>query len=429
MSLLQQRTTAASAYEYTRDVYEEYHLRRVINASGTLTAYGQSAILPAARALMTQVGGSFFEMNELHGRASALIARVTGAEAGFVTSCAAAGITIAVAACMAGTDAGRIAQLPDTTGMKNEVLLQMGHAVDYGAPVEQGIRLAGATVRLVGTVNYTSRGLLEGACNERTAAAVFVISHHTTQYGYVPLATFVEVAHSRGVPVIVDMAAEEHMLGQVIATGADLVIASGHKHFRAPTSGIMAGRMVLIQAAYAQNRGIGRGMKIGKEGIFGLIAALEEWEQGGYRAAQEAEKRLVQRMVARLDGIPGLRAQVLWPEPDPYPIMRAKVTVDPAQAGLNAMALSVALAEGDPTIKTRGHHVEEGYFLLDPFNLSEAEGDFICDRIREIMQWPAARKAELTAQLAGLSVADLWARSGPWPYHAPHGLPITQSTH
>ncbi len=411
----------------SRDVYEEYHLRRVINASGTLTAYGQSAILPAAQALMADVGGRFFEMNELHGRASAVIARVTGAEAGFVTSCAAAGITIAVAACMAGSDPGRIAQLPDTTGMKNEVILQMGHAVDYGAPVTQGIRLAGATVRLVGTVNNTARSLLDAAFNERTAAALFVISHHTTQYGYVPLQAFVETAHAHGVPVIVDMAAEEHKLGEVIGAGADLVIASGHKHFRGPTSGIMAGRMELIRASYAQNRGIGRGMKIGKEGIFGVIAALEEWERGGYRAGQEAEQRLVQRMVARLTGIPGLVAEALWPEPDPYPIMRAKVTVDPVQAGLNAMALSVALAEGDPTIKTRGHHVEEGYFLLDPFNLSEAEGDYICDRIREILNWPAARKAELMAQLAGLSVADLWARSGPWPYHAPHGVATDQA--
>lgn len=404
-----------------RDVYEEYHLRRVINASGTLTAYGQSVILPAARELMAEVGGRFFEMNELHGRASAVIARVSGAEAGFVTSCAAAGITIAVAACMAGTDAGRIAQLPDTTGMRNEVLIQMGHAVDYGAPVTQGIRLAGASARVIGTVNNTARSLLDAAFNERTAAAVFVISHHTIQYGYVPLQAFVESAHAHGVPVIVDMAAEEHMLADVIAAGADLVIASGHKHFRAPTSGIMAGRMDLIQAAYAQNRGIGRGMKIGKEGIFGLIAALEDWERGGYREQQEAEKRLVQRIVTRLADVPGIRAEALWPEPDPYPIMRARVTVDPAQAGLNAMALSVALAEGDPTIKTRGHHVEEGYFLLDPFNLTEAEGDYICDRIREIVAWSAARKAEAVAQVAGLSVADLWARSGPWPYHAPHG--------
>ena len=400
----------------SRDLYEEYHLRRVINASGTLTMYGQSAILPAAVAAMTDASGAFFELNVLHARAGAIIARLAGAEAGFVTSCAAAGITIGVAACMTGTDVGRIAQLPDTTGMKNEVLLQMGHAVDYGAPVEQGIRLAGARVKVVGTINGTSRSLLAASITEQTAAAVFVISHHTTQYGYVPLQPFVETCHARGVPVVADMAAEELMLQEVVAAGADLVVLSGHKHFRGPTSGVMAGRLDLIQAAYAQNRGIGRGMKIGKEGLIGLMVALEEWEQGYYLAQREDEKRRIGRMVARLNKLPGIQAEEVWPSPDPYPIMRAKVTVDPATSGLTAMSLSVALAEGDPTIKTRAHHVEEGYFLLDPFNMNDADAEFICARIEEEVGKPAAAKTALTAQLAGLSIADLWAKTGPWPY-------------
>ena len=400
----------------SRDLYEEYHLRRVINASGTLTAYGQSVILPAAVAAMTDAAGAFFEMNMLHARAGAIIARLSGAEAGFVTSCAAAGITLGVAACMTGTDAGRIAQLPDTTGMKNEVILQMGHAVDYGAPVEQGIRLAGARVNYVGTINGTSRSLLAASITEQTAAAVFVISHHTTQYGFVPLKPFVETCHARGVPVVVDMAAEELMLREVIAAGADLVTLSGHKHFRGPTSGVMAGRLELIQAAYAQNRGIGRGMKIGKEGIIGLMVALEEWEKGYYLAQQEDEKRRVGRMAVRLNKLVGIRAEEVWPSPDPFPIMRAKITVDPETSGLTAMALSVALAEGDPTIKTRGHHVEEGYFLLDPFNMSDADAEFICTRIEEVAGRSAAEKSALVARLAGFSVADLWVQTGPWPY-------------
>ncbi len=401
------------------DIYETYQLRRVVNASGTLTAYGQSAILPAAVAAMTEVAGSFFEMNLLHARASEVIARVTGAEAGFATSCAAAGITLGVAACMTGTDPAKIEQLPDATGMRDEVILQMGHAVDYGAPVTQGIRLAGAKVKLVGTVNGTARQLLAASIGPRTVATVYVISHHTAQFGCVPLEAFVETAHAAGVPVVVDMAAEEHMLPKVIAAGADLVIASGHKHFRAPTSGIMAGRLELIQAAYAQNRGIGRGMKIGKEGIVGLIVALEEWEKGYYRAAQDAEKARIQRMVARLTGLPGIHAEALWPSPDPFPIMRAKVSVDPDAAGLNAMALTQLLAEGEPTIKVRGHHAEEGYFLIDPFNLSDAEADFICDRIVEVVRRPESVKQAAVAQLAGMSMADVWARSGPWPYFEP----------
>lgn len=399
------------------DIYEELHLRRVINASGTLTAYGQSATLPAVIDAVTAVLPQFFEMDVLHARACEVIARVLGAEAGFVTSCAAAGLTLGVAACMTGTDPAKIAQLPDATGMKDEVIIQMGHCVDYGAPVTQGIRLAGAKVKIIGTLNSTPRHLFAASITPQTVAAMYVISHHTTQYGYIPLPQFVETAHDHGVPVIVDAAAEENQLPEILATGADLVVCSGHKHFRAPTSGIMAGRLALIRAAYAQNRGIGRGMKIGKEGIIGLIVALQAWEKSDPTSVQATEKARVRRVVERLQTLPGIQVSEVWPSPDPYPIMRAKVTVDPAAAGFNAMALSVLLAQGDPSIRTRSHHVEEGYFLLDPFNLSEADIEYICDRIQELCQRPLAEKQAIMQSLAGLSAADLWARgNGEWPY-------------
>ncbi|MEX1020087.1 MAG: aminotransferase class V-fold PLP-dependent enzyme [Litorilinea sp.] len=400
----------------TRDVFEEYHLRRVINASGTLTTYGQSAVVPAAAEAMAAVAGEFFEMDVLFARASDAIARIAHSEAGLATACAAAGLTMAVAGCMTGTDPAKIAQLPDATGMKNEVIIQMGHAVNYGAPVTQGIRLAGAEVKLIGTVNGTSRALFDASIGPNTVAAMYVVSHHTTQYGFVPFAAFVETAHKHGVPVIVDAAAEEHMLPDLIGKGADLVICSGHKHFRAPTSGVMAGRLDLIQAAYAQNRGIGRGMKIGKEGIVGLIVALEEWERGYHRAEQEAEKQRVLRLVERLAPLEGITVTAVYPEPDPYPIMRAKVTVDRAGSGLSAMALSVLLGEGEPSIKTRAHHVEEGYFLLDPFNLSDADADFIAERIEQIVNMPAAEKAAAITRLESLSIADLFSRQGVWPH-------------
>jgi L-seryl-tRNA(Ser) seleniumtransferase len=264
--------------------------------------------------------------------------------------------------------------------------------------------------------------LLAASFGPNTVAAMYVISHHTAQFGCVPLEAFVETAHAAGVPVVVDMAAEEHMLPKVVATGADIVIASGHKHFRAPTSGIMAGKMALMQAAYAQNRGIGRGMKIGKEGIIGLMVALEEWAKGYYRAEQEAEKRRMQRMVQQLANVPGIRATLEWPAPDPFPIMRTRITVDPEAAGLTAMALTQLLAEGEPTVRVRAHHAEEGYFLIDPFNLSDSDADFICQRIVEIMGQPAESKQAMMGQLQGLSMADIWTRAGSWPYYEAKSL-------
>ncbi len=147
-----------------------------------------------------------------------------------------------------------------------------------------------------------------------------------------------------------------------------------------------------MQAAYAQNRGIGRGMKIGKEGIIGLMVALEEWAKGYYRENRRRKSGACSSLVTRLAGLPGIRATAEWPSPDPFPIMRAKITVDPALAGLTAMALTQLLAEGEPTVRVRAHHAEEGYFLIDPFNLSDADAEFICQRIIEIMQQPAQTK-------------------------------------
>lgn len=398
------------------DLYEELQLRRVVNASGTLTTYGQSSALPQVIAATAAALPLFFELDVVHARASAAIAKATGAEAGFVTACAAAGITIGIAACMAGTDPARIAQLPDATGMKDEVLIQLGHCVDYGAPVTQGIRLAGARPKPIGTVNGTARTLFAASFTPQTVAAMYVVSHHTAQYGCIPLPAFVETAHERGVPVVVDAAAEETQLRDILAAGADLVICSGHKHFRGPTSGVMAGRLDLIRAAYAQNRGIGRHMKVGKEGIIGLIAALEAWQAHRRADVIAAEQARIHRLVERLAGLAGIEARALWPEPDPYPIMRARITVDPDVAGLNAMALSALLARGNPSVRVRAHHVDEGYLLIDPFTLSDEEADFVGERIAEIVQTADAEKAAVMAELAGLSASDLRARKGEWPF-------------
>ena len=179
----------------------------------------------------------------------------------------------------------------------------------------------------------------------------------------------------------------------------------------------MAGRLTLIQAAYAQNRGIGRHMKIGKEGIIGLIVALQAWETHRRADVIEQEKARMQRIVARLAHLPGIQATTVWPEPDPYPIMRAKITVDSAIVGLNAMALTVLLGDGNPSIKTRAHHVDEGYFLIDPFTITDDEASFICERIEALVQQPLAQKETVMQKLAGLSAADLWSKTtGEWPF-------------
>lgn len=210
------------------DLRTQLGLRPVINVSGTMTSLGASIAVPAAVEAVASILPQFVEVGDLQRRASAVIARGCGAEAGFVTASCSAGITLAVAGAMTGDSLAAIERLPDTTGLKNEVVVQTGHLVNYGAPIDQAIRLAGARVVAVGQATEASGYQLDGAIGAHTAAALYVVSHHTVSYGLIPFETFVEIAHAKGVPVIVDAASEYDLTG-FIARGADVALYSAHK--------------------------------------------------------------------------------------------------------------------------------------------------------------------------------------------------------
>src|ERR1700761_9028110 len=270
------------------DIRSRLGLRRVINVSGTMTSLGASSVGAAVIGAVADMLPQFVEIDDLQRKASAVIAQACGSESGYITASCSAAITLSIAATMTGDDLGLIERLPDTTGLRNEVVVQTGHLVNYGAPVDQAIRLAGARVVPVGAATEAHGYQLASAIGERTAAALYVVSHHTVQYGLIPLEEFIEVAHAKGVPVIVD-AASEYDLTRFIAAGADLALYSAHKFLGGLTAGIVAGKKALVRAAYFQNGGIGRGMKVGKEGIIGALVALEQWQQRDHVAIRARE--------------------------------------------------------------------------------------------------------------------------------------------
>lgn len=358
-------------------------LRPVINVSGTMTALGASICVPQAVEAVAGILPVFVEMDDLQRKAGAVIARLTGAEAGMITASASAGITLSTAGCMTGADLARIEQLPDSSGMKDEVVIQAGHMVNYGAPVEQAMRLAGARVVPVGQATDARPYQLAGSLTDRSAAAVYVVSHHCVDYGQIPLPDFVGICHERGVPVIVDAASEYDLRG-FLAAGADLVVYSAHKFLGGPTAGIVAGRKDLVRAAYLQNHGIGRGMKVGKEGIVGAMAALEAWEARDHTAVREREAGYLALWCDRLAGRAGIRAEIV-PDPTDNPLDRLRLNVDPAAAGFDAAALAAALAAGDPPVIVRDHEVECGFFFLDPCNLHPGEAEIVADRLIAVL--------------------------------------------
>ena len=363
-----------------RDVRARLGLRPIINVSGTMTTLGASIVVPEAVEMVAAILREFVEIDDLERKASAAIARLTGAEAGFVTASCSAAVTLAIAGAMTGEDLAAIERLPDASGLaRNEVPIQLGHMVGYGAPVEQAIRLAGAKVVPVGQATEAHPYQLAGAIGPRTAAVLFVVSHHTVSYGQLSLEEVVDVAGAAGVPVIVDAASEYDLRG-FLARGAEAVCYSGHKFLGGPTAGIVAGRKRLVRAAFLQNRGIGRGMKVGKEGIAGTIAALEAWERRDHAAVRTREAAALGLWQERLAAWDGVKAAIV-PDPTGNPLERLQVAVDPAGAHITAWDLADALAGGHPPVIVRDHEVELGYFQLDPCNLHPGEERVVAERL------------------------------------------------
>ncbi len=367
------------------DLYEKYQLRRVINACGKMTKLSGAIVLPEIADVAAESMRHFFDLDELQAAAGRVIAQATGAESGCVTACTSAGITLSVAACLTDNDLAKVWQLPDADGMPNRVLIQKGHCVNYGAPITQAIRLAGAVPVELGVVNgCTAEELRHELKRGNVAAVVAVESHHTVPYGWLKLPNVIEIAHEFDVPVIVDGAAQDQRLKELIGFGSDLVITSAHKYLCSTTGGVVAGRKEMVDAVYLQNRGIGRGMKAGKEAILGAMAALEYRMQQDVPAWTAEQDRKVQLILDRLGDVPGLRLSV-DADPNGCPFSRARLTPDPQVTGRTAAELAAKLAEGNPTVVPRAHHTDEGYLNLDAIEMTDDEIEFACEKVRKIL--------------------------------------------
>jgi len=360
-------------------LHTRYRLTRVINAAGTMTTLGASIVVPEAISAAAAIEKHFVRMSELQARASEAIAKATGAEAGYVTACSAAGISLAVAASMTGCNLARIERLPDSGGLNDEIVIQSGHRINYGAPIDQAIRLAGARVVAAGSAAVVEPYHLEDAITSRTAAVLHVVSHHTVQEGPLPLVEVIAIARARGVPVIVDMASEYDLNGP-IAMGAGLAIYSAHKFLGGLTAGIVAGNKDLVRSCYLQNRGIGRSMKVGKESVLATIAALDAWQARDHSAARQRELAIVANWEAMLAGVPGVTCNrhADWTG---NPIDRLELSIG-SDAGLFAWELADRLAAGDPAICIRDDLAEQGLLYLDPCNIQADDAASVGAAIR-----------------------------------------------
>jgi L-seryl-tRNA(Ser) seleniumtransferase len=360
------------------------------------TMAGGSLMPPAVMAAMAQAGTAFVDMGELNRRAGEHVARLLGVPAAHVTSGSAGGMLLAAAAVVAGEDPQRIARLPDTTGMRDEIVIQRCTRIWY----DQAMRTSGARLIEVGTEEGCADADVEGAIGPRTAALAYIVSPRLGERG-VSADRMAAIAHRHGRPLIVDAASTlppTTHLRRWLDQGADLVIYSGGKGIRGPQdTGLLLGRPDLIRAAAANaapNAAIGRPCKVSKEAIIGLVTALELFMQADHDAEWARHLGDARTIVDGVAGLRGVRPHVeddrsVWTAPT------VLLDIDRDVTGLTPDEVMRALQAGEPSIMVRTFH---GRLLLDTHCLRPGEAPVVARRLREELtsRTPAAAQGTTT---------------------------------
>ena len=364
-------------------LYQRIGVAPIINAAGSITRLGGTRTRPETLELMSRAARVMVNIDDLNRAAGQELARITGAEAGFVCSGAAGGLLLQAAAVIAGNDPVKMRQLPNTNGMKNEVVIHTMHRFPY----DQAYRAAGAKMVEFGDYLFAHPWQLEGAINDKTAAVAYLCAPFSSNK-VMPLEQVCEIAHARDVPVIVDAASmlpPRANLYRYLQAGADMVVYSGGKGIRGPQgSGILVGRADLIEAAAAQANPaqfLGRGMKVAKEEVIGLVASLAAFVEEDEEAETAQYRSMMQRVVDAFVEIPGLDVS-LEHDRFNYLIPCAVMRFTDDWRGPSRNEIAAALERGNPQIHL--HQLGGPHELaVDPLNLSEEETEIVIRRLRE----------------------------------------------
>ncbi|PHS86113.1 L-seryl-tRNA selenium transferase [Aeromonas dhakensis] len=365
-------------------VYEKYQLKPVINASGRMTILGVSTPEQEVVDAVNFGLGHYFEVKDLIDKTGAYLAGLLDVEDAVVVSCASAGIAQSVAAVIVRGDPYRLEQLhAHAHNVPSEIVLPKGHNVNFGAPVGTMVNLGGGKVVEAGYANECSAAQLAAAINANTAAILYIKSHHCVQKSILSVAEAAEVAKAHGLPLIVDAAAEEDLC-LYYNLGADLVIYSGAKAIEGPTSGLVLGKRQYVEWVKQQANGIGRAMKVGKEGILGLTHAIERY----LVKEKESGAAMVAKMtpfIERLNQLPGVEARVVWDSAG-RDIARTDIAFDHQQIGMTTVQVVARLQQGTPAIYCRGYKANEGHIEIDVRSVTLPQLDQIHAAIAHLVQ-------------------------------------------
>lgn len=390
-------------------VFERFGIKPIVNAAGTKTRLGGVRLHPDVIAAMAEAASASVDMAALQAAASREIARITGAEAGYVTSGAAACLTLSAAAAMTGTNPAAIDRLPETAGLRERIVIFRSHRNSY----DHAWRAAGATLVEVGLddqragsgVRTLDPWELEAAIDDATAAVAYVATRRDDP----PLELVADIAHARGVPVLVDAAAQlppVENLRRFVEHGADLVAFSGGKAIGGPQgSGLLCGRRDLVEAVALNHldldvhrdlwapppdlirvdalpgfprHGIGRGFKVGPEQVIGLLVALRRFVEAPQGPVDDECEAFARSLVALIDTVEGLQAS----EVRTAGALRVEIRL-PTPG--HAADLVRVLERGDPPIAIDPFDLGGGLVAVDPTGLDAAEGELVVARIAQAL--------------------------------------------
>jgi len=390
--ILSSPASAARSAVGDGNIYQRLGVPTLIHAQGFTTVLGGSLIPQEVRQAMDEAARHFVRLEDLQRKVGARLAEITGAEFAIVTAGAASAIALGTAACITGKDRDKIRQLPDTTGMKNQVIIQKNHrnAFDHAA------RSTGAALIEVETMEH-----YKAAFNRNTAMVLHLASEHLSGSrgpGNISLAEVLAVGHQHGVPVMVDAAPElppASNLSYFTRLGVDLVCFSGGKGLMGPQcSGMLVGRRHLVEAAWLNHMAgsdtIGRQMKVGKEEIVGLWAAVERFVRLDHREQERRWTATLERIASHVKGLRSVEARFLPEDVEPPHVPRLYVKWDDKTLGLTTKEAIQALIDGTPSIYVR---LTNYGLTVVPVGIQSGEEDIVGRRLREILTTKAGRAA------------------------------------
>lgn len=368
-------------------VYKRLGIRTVINGNATLTRLGGSIMPPAVVNAMTEASKHFVDIIELQKRVGEELAKLTHNEAAYVSNGAAAALTLTTAACITGLDPAKRAKLPylDKT-MKSEVIVHRHGRVGY----DFAVRMVGVEFVEIGDENGTTPDELENAITDKTAA-IFYFANPSREHLWVPYEKGIQIAKKHHVPLIVDAAAQlppPENLWRFTQMGADIAMFSGGKGLCGPqNSGLVVGRRELVDAIAFNGPPhpfIGRGMKVGKEEMVGLLAAVEWYLNQDHAQLMQSYEDQVTYYTDVFKDIQSISVHRSFPSEAGQPMPRTEIRFDTEQLGITRDQILRQLQNGEPSIDIAGAGANG--VLINGQTLMQGEVEIIAHRIKEILK-------------------------------------------